>query len=508
MTSAAVERRDAPPLVGSQEPRLRIVPEYISSAGQEAIELCALAGLILDPWEQLVLMDMLGERPDGKWASFEFGVVAARQNGKDAIFEGRELTGLFLLNERLIIHSAHEQATSSEHFRRLLMLIEGVPEFDRRVLKAPRGKGAEAIELRGGQRIFFKTRTSGGGRGLSGDLVVLNEGMILPAAVVGALVPTMAGRSLHGNPQLLYGASAVDQRVHEHGVTLARLRTRALAGADRVGYCEWSADVRGWLEARGLPFDPEKPEIDQLTPELLADPFVWAQANPGLGIRMSLEHIASEHGGAMGIREFAVERLSIGDWPDASEDGAVISVEAWAALEDPVSEPLDPVCLVFDVSPDGLTAAVAVGAARASDDLTHLEVIDHRPGTEWVSDRLVELSASWKPRAILYAENSPAKALVPAIERSGVEITPVSGGDHAQACGMLQTAVRDATVRHRHSPQVVPALRGAVKRPVGDAWAWSRKNSTVDIAPLVAVTLANWGAATVPAYKEPWIAWR
>ena len=36
-------------------------------------------------------------------------------------------------------------------------------------------------------------------------------------------------------------------------------------------------------------------------------------------------------------------------------------------------------------------------------------------------------------------------------------------------------------------------MKGATKRPLGDAWAWSRKNSTVDISPLVAATLALWG---------------
>jgi hypothetical protein len=137
-------------LRGSQEPRVAHWPEYVSSAGEEAIELAQLADLHLDPWEQLVLAHSLGERPDGKWAAFEVGLVVPRQNGKGTILEARELAGLFLLGEKLLIHSAHEQATSSEHFRRLLTLIEGVPEFERRVLKAPQGKGAEAIELRGG----------------------------------------------------------------------------------------------------------------------------------------------------------------------------------------------------------------------------------------------------------------------------------------------------------------------------------------------------------------------
>ena len=46
---------------GVQEPRLRHVPEYVASAGLEAVELCRMAGLALDPWEELVLVDALGE---------------------------------------------------------------------------------------------------------------------------------------------------------------------------------------------------------------------------------------------------------------------------------------------------------------------------------------------------------------------------------------------------------------------------------------------------------------
>jgi hypothetical protein len=37
------------------------------------------------------------------------------------------------------------------------------------------------------------------------------------------------------------------------------------------------------------------------------------------------------------------------------------------------------------------------------------------------------------------------------------------------------------------------ALAGARRRDLGDSWAWARKGLSVDISPLVAVTLAGWG---------------
>jgi hypothetical protein len=72
---------------------------------------------------------------------------------------------------------------------------------------------------------------------------------------------------------------------------------------------------------------------------------------------------------------------------------------------------------------------------------------------------------------------------------------------------MFYDAVQERTVRHLGTPEIVAALRGVVKRPLSDAWAWSRKNSTVDISPLVVVTLALWGAETQSSYREPLAAW-
>jgi hypothetical protein len=467
-----------PVALGAQEPRVCWVPPSVSSAGQEAVELAALAGLHLDAWEVLVLVGGLGERADGKWAAFEVGIDAPRQNGKGSILETRELAGLFLFGEQLIIHSAHEQATSSEHFRRLLNLIEGVPEFDRRVMKAPRGKGAEAIELRGGQRIFFKTRTGGGGRGLTGDLVVLDEAMILPEATTAALVPTMAARSMHGNPQLWYAGSAVDQQKHEHGVVFTRVRERGIAHADRVAWFEWSA---------------EGANPDQVPDEVRCDPEVWAQANPGMGIRISQEHIANECGGALGPREFAVERLGVGDWPQLDGTGGGLDFEAWIGLTDPDSAPVDPVCFAFDVTPERSAAAIGVAGFRA-DRLSHVEIVDHRPGTGWLEARLLELVGKHAAVGVKCDARGPAASLITELQQAGVPVETVNASEHAQGCGLIFDAVEQRTLRHLGSAELAAAVRGAKKRALGDAWAWSRKSSSVDISPLVACTLALWGS--------------
>lgn len=464
-------------------PRVSCWPEYVSSAGREAVELAALAGLVLDDWQAMVLDHALGERPNGRWAAFEVGLVLPRQNGKDSILEARELAGLFLLGERLIIHSAHQFDTSLEHFRRLLALIEETPDLERRVRRVSRSHGEEGIELRGGQRIRFRTRTKGGGRGFSGDLLLLNEAMILPESAHAALLPTLSARP---NPQVWYVGSPVDQLVHEDGVVLARVRERGMAGDDpALAYFEWSVPVA---------------EPSEVTVAVASDPAVWAQANPGLGIRISVEHVGHELR-SMDPRTFAVERLGVGDWPvtDGSGSGA-IRADDWLGLVDVDSEADDPVVFAFDVTPDRSWSTICVAGTRP-DGLLHGEVVDRRRGTGWVVGRLVELGERHKPKGFVCDGSGPAGSLLPELEAAGVVVHAVSPREHAQACGKLVDVVDQRRLRHLGTGELTAAVKGASTRPLGDAWAWSRKSSAVDISPLVGMTLAVWKAS------EPTASW-
>jgi hypothetical protein len=448
-----------------------------------------MAGLELDPWQQLVLADGLGERADGQWAAFEVGVEVARQNGKGGILEARELAGLFLLGEQLIIHSAHEFATAEEALERMAQLLEANEDLSRRVKTIKRSHGQEGVYLKNGQRLRYKTRTKGGGRGFSADCVILDEAMVIPESFLGALMPTLSARP---NPQLWYTGSAVDQDHMEHGVVFARVRERAERGNDpALAYF-------GWSPAFDKPGD--------VTPQAAADPDVWAQANPALGIRISEEHIAKEQR-SMDPRTFAVERLGVGDWPRlTASDGAVISVKRWLSLVDPASQPGDPLAFVYDISPNRSSAAISCAGKRA-DGLTHVEVMAHKKGTGWVADWLEDRQAKHRPAVILYDEKSPAASLVTELESRGVRVEPVNSTEHAKACGNFYDAVDQGTVRHLGTLEMTTAIKGAAQRPLGEAWAWSRKSSEVDITPLVSCTLALWGLDNKVAGGLPMAAW-
>lgn len=464
-------------MAGAVTPRVRWVPTPTRSLGSECCDFWRAAGGHLYEWQADVIDGILGLDQDDRWVTGNDGLTVARQNGKGVIEQAIEVFFAFELDYPVVMHTAHEFATSQEHQLRLTTFIQDSPELHRRV--KPRGgymfaNGRESINLRSGCRILFKARTKGGGRGYSGDLLVWDEAMVLPSAVIAAQKPTIrASRARHG-PKTIYAGSAVDQEIHEHGVPFALIRERGLAKSPSVSYVEYSA-----------PFD----HPDDMSDEVLRDRSWWALANPSMpeGL-IDAEHMAEEIE-SMPARIAAVELACVGDWPRT--DGraeAVIPLDRWQELADADSDPLAPVCFVFDVTPRRTRSSIAVVGHRA-DGLVHGELADYGPGTGWVVPRLAELYARHSPRAIVCDEASPAASLVPALKKAGVPVQTTTGADVARACGIFFDLVAQGTFRHRPSEQLDAAVKGAATRPLGERWAWSRRRSNVDISPLVAVTL-------------------
>lgn len=452
------------------KPRVRNVPPSVGSLGAEAVELAAAAGLAADAHQTLVIEDACAVKADGSWAAFEVGICQPRQNGKGAVLQIVEMAHMFLWPSRLIVHSSHEFRTSLEHFYRMQELIE---ESDQQHLlkRVVRGHGEEGFELRDGTRMHFRTRTKKGGRGFSGDFIAFDEAMIIAAPMHGALLPTLRARP---NPQAWYCGSAVDQEIHEHGVVFARIRERGLEGKDKdLAYFEWSVDE-------------ENPgAVDR---DMCADEDLWAQSNPALDLRISREHMRKELS-AMDTRTFAVELLGIGDWPKT--DGTALSPikpAEWDALEDVNSTIQDPVVLAYDVSPERRTTIAAAGKNQNGE--WHVEVIAQWSDTRWLVERLAEIQEAQELTAIVCDGYGPAASMVGACAEAGVFVQTLNSSQHAQACGQLADAVISMTLRHRGESPLQNAVRGAAVRPLGDAWAWSRKSSAVDISPLVASTLA------------------
>lgn len=443
--------------LGSQRPRIESRPQASSNAAREAVQLAEDAGLILDEWQQNALEIALGETPDGKWAAFEVGLIVPRQNGKGGVLEARELAGLFLFGERLILHSAHEFKTAKEAFYRMEPLIMGCPKLARRVKQVRRSSEEVGFELTNGARLRYIARKSGTGRGFTGDCVILDEAFNLDATVMGAVLPTLSARP---NPQLWYTSSAPMAT----STQLHSVRRRAIeGGSSRLAYAEWSRD----------------PELDR------SDPRAWAQANPAMGIRIAEEFIVSEIE-ALPPEEFNRERLGDPD-PEVSAR-AVFADGKWQAVLMPGASPAGAQFIGVDANPERSLFSVAVAGGGV------VEVIDPRPTSVNVLVLLDKLARELGA-PVAFDPSGPAGFLKPELERLGIGMLEVSGVKMGQACGALFTAVNDGAIKVRPSADLNQAVAGARTQPRSDAWVWARKDGTVDVSPLVAVTLAWWAAA-------------
>jgi phage terminase large subunit-like protein len=483
-----------PVIFGDQTPRIESVPLYVSSAAEDAIELASVAGLDLDHWQRHVLTGGLGRKADGRWSAFEVKILVSRQNGKGSILEARELAGLYLFStDRLIIHTAHEHKTASEHYRRVMFLIENTPDLDKRVMRQSSAYGREFVELKpaptlilgpGGReirrrersRLIFIARTGHSGRGFTCDCLVYDEDMVLAAAQVGSSLPALSARP---NPQVWLAGSAGTKV----STQVAHVRRRALAGgAQSLAYYEWSID---WHDEYCPPDCKEHDDPDDIRS--------IAKANPALGIRISREFIQAERD-AMPEAEFLRERLGVGEYP-APLDGWLIIPRKWFdATKDSADEPprvRHPI-FAIDVAPNRESGAIAVAGLRP-DGMAGIQVTDHRDGAAWIVARAKSIQERWKAAKWIVDKRAAAGALITELEQAGLPVETMQATDVAQSCGMIYDAFREDTIRHYGQSSLRTALAGVDKRELSDAWAFDRRNVGVDISPLMAVTFALWG---------------
>ena len=453
--------------LGRVLPTLGVLPpgSRRNPLADDALDVAAVAGLDLYEWQANTLVDSMALAADGRWAAREVGVIVGRQNGKGSILEVRQLAGLFVLNERLQVHSAHEFKTCYEHFRRVKDLINGCDLLREQVEIIRTGAGDQAIELKSGARIRFIARNGSSGRGFSADTVYLDEAFKLDETTIGALIPALSARP---NPQIWYTSSAP----HSDSPVLHRVRARAIAGDDpRLMLAEWGND------ADTSPTDPE----------------AWANANPSMGLRIQEDDIAAEQR-TLSPDEFARERLGIPEPAPDEFTESPIDLAKWSTLTDADSLPTPGSERIALDAPQDRTSAVFAVAGKRSDGLAHVSVrlrVEKAGGLlrDQVIAQALLLQAEHKTPIIL-PPSSPAKAWRTELLAAGVELDELTGAVFAEACGAMSSLVDDGAIRHRGQADMTEAVAGLAVKPSGDVDVWSARKSSVNIAPFRAATCA------------------
>lgn len=507
------------------------------------------AGLILDPWQQISLHNMLAIREEtyeaelfdyqlrehfreemNKWAAKEFGLVVSRQNGKGSILEARELAGIFLFGERLIVHSAHLFPTAMEAFERVLMLIQNTPDLDAEIAQVKQGNEQKGIIFKSGQRLLFKARSRGQLRGFTADCIVFDEAMMkLGPSEIKAVMPTVSARP---NPQLIFTGSAGEEEAEQFGAMRSRAmripeQDRPTSNHAEKLFCwmEYSADICGYFCPKDCTqHDRIRDAAPDDTDGLIELAKTFARANPAMGYRITFEHTyETEYRAMQGWLDgspFHIERLGIGDWPVDGHSWRVIPYERWNAQLDDLGyiEDITRSAIAISSAPELRYSCIAAGGARSDEDINveitgYDNMLDYRPGIKWVVPRVKEIWDRFRPPFVVIAPGDPAGELIPELESLGIEVVQPTIREYAQGCGALKNGIAPTggerpDVFHIGQAQLAEAVAAADKREIAELWVWDKTNSAADITPLVAVTLAAWGYKQHIFQKEPepWVA--
>jgi hypothetical protein len=437
------------------------------------------------PWQRHVADVALETDPDAGLLVYRRVVLTVpRQSGKTTLLLAKMVHRAQAFGRRQrITYTAQNRLKARQKWE-----DEHLPILERSPFKplftVRKQIGQEAIRWRNGSIHGLDAPTEEAGHG-----DVLDEGVIDEAfaqqdpRVEQGFSPAMITRP---EPQLCVVSTAGKSRLTSPYLwgKVEQGRAAVEAGLQTgTAYFEWSAP----------------PEADP------GDPATWWGCMPALGHTVTEAAVRAEFE-SMDLVEF--RRAYLNQWLDeAPDEWLVISREQWEALAGPPTERVAPVAFAADMTPDMSYGAIGV-AWRDADGLVHVEIPegDHRPGTAWMADRLVELFRTWDPCAVVVAADGPASTLIAPLQaaipkdrllKPGKERLLKPGAtERAAATGQFYEAVTDSqTLRHLGQPELATALANARKQQVGDHWWWARKGVFADVSPLVAVTYAAWGHA-------------
>lgn len=485
-------------LVGSTTPRLWTPPLAVgppggctcgcaltpaTSAGFSAIAFATeVIGIELLPYQRWLLIHALELRPGGRYRFRTVVILIARQCGKTWLLRIIALWTLYLRQRCLVLGSAQDLKIAREAWQGAVELAESVDELRAEI--APNGvrraNGEQCLTLVNGSRYAITATTRSAGRGLSVDLLLLDELREHRGwESWGALSNTTRAR-----PYAL--TVATSNAGDDESIVLNTLRAAALSNlgyvapgaeldvAQDLGLFEWSA--------------PDGCDLD--------DPAAWAAANPALGYTID-ESVIRSALVTDPANTFRTESLC----QQVSALDAAIDPMGWADCADRSAPGLaairSRVVACLDVAPDGGHVSL-VGAAVRDDGRIRVEPLGAWRSTGQARAELPELLAKILPVAVAWFPAGPAAGMAADLRDlypDGVELT---GAAVLEACQGLADAVLARRVVHPSDPLLDQHVLGTSKLPSGDRWRFTRRgDGRVDAA--YAAAGAVHVARTMPA---------
>ena len=463
--------RDESTIRGVPEPRIHTKLNDLPSYGEQMIKFCEEIGFELMPWQQWLAHHSLKYKPDGRWAHPIVCLLVGRQNGKSTFMALNILFRIYVLKEKLQVHTAHKLTTSAELFYKIYAIVEQNPKLAAEFTKKLESKGFQELQFTEGRRYIVRANNSAG-RGIAAPNCVHMDEVrdFKDDDVWSALRYTQMSSP---NPQTFIYTSAGDQ----HSIVLNRLRERAYAaiygGTDDIGWFEYSA-------SSDIKFDNS--------------PTFWlgvSQANPSLGITIHPDNIRA----VLSDPEDIVRTEVLTQWVNVINP--VINPSQWESckVEGLRLNPEADTWLAIDLSPS-IKEAALVASQRLEGDKFQVILLQtwHNPANlddKAMANDVAEWVRKYPVQLVAYSART-ASAVASRLKPAGIRVEPIDGLDYAQSCDELLGAISSQRLAHSGQDELTKQCLSAVKLPFGDGgWVMGRKVSNVTICGAIASALAT-----------------
>lgn len=420
----------------------------------------------LMPWQQTLFDDACKVNDQGNWFHKTIACIVARQSGKTHALRMRILAGLFLWDERLIVATAQNREVARETFKLVADIIQQVPFLYAELDYVRWANGQEEIRLKNGAR-YKVVAPNGGSRGLSADLVIIDElREHKDDEAYAALVYTTTARP---NPQTWLTSNAGDAS----SMVLNRVKENAYKDIANgklspILWMEWSA--------------PPNCAVD--------DRKAWAMANPALGHTITLDVLE----GRMSDRPNVIRTEMLCQWVDTIENA--FDMEKWSDSFDPnlTITAGYPTWLALDFNWER-TECILVGAQQFPDETIGVGVIQH-----WKSDTAMDAMpiagevAKWSKefavRTVSMMRDGAAH-IAPLLQQSRIPVFVVNMSIFAQGCDETVSALNGGRLKHRGQQLLTDHVAASSRQPLGDSsWRIGRRDSQSSVQAAVALAMA------------------
>ena len=423
------------------------------------------------------MSDVAGEIND-QGDGFRYPVVVLsvpRRAGKTVTCLATGLDRMDVAGDVRAWYTAQRREEAAKQFRDEWCPMLEAPGLQR-LYRLRRAQGSEGVHKRfGSSRLQLFPPTESGLHNTNADLVMFDEAWWFDVTAGETLEAGARPAQLTRPWRQLWIVSAGGTI---ESTWLDRWLCAGEAGTPGVALFDYGADA----------------DADDYDP---GSPATWFAAHPTVGRGFPVDALEHQWHTKRDVASF--ERAYLNVWPRPSRVTAAagLALGDWTGAARPELAPDPAVVLALDVAADRSSAAIAVAGVLEGGRVV-VEVVAHQDGVAWLTAGVKAARARFRGVPVV-ADALVAASVVAELSRARVRVETVGARDHAQACGTFVDLLGSARLNHRSQAALDAAVTGAARRPLGDAWLWSRLRSTVDISPLVAVTLAAWWAHTRPA---------